>query len=104
LGYTPLDDQIAALDRQITSLPPSEVDVKDLRDRYLYFWQVWREMPFAQRVRAIRAIVRELRLYATEKGQFRLEIDLINNGKTTPSTDGGGGGEIVRNSVAYGSA
>jgi len=99
-----LDDQIAALDGQIAALPPSEVNVDDLRDRYLYFWQVWREMPFAQRVRAIRTIVRELRLYATETGQFRLEIDLVSKGKTNPSTSGGGGGELVRNSVAYGSA
>jgi hypothetical protein len=99
-----LDDQIAVLDKQIATLPPSEVDVKDLRDRYLYFWQVWREMPFAQRVRAIRAIVRELRLYATDREQFRLEIDLVNNGKTNPSACGWGGREIVCNSVAFGSA
>lgn len=103
-GTKMLDDQIAVLDKQIAALPPSEVDVEDLRDQSLYFWQVWREMPFAQRVRAIRAIVRELRLYATETRQFRLEIDLVSNGKTNPSTSGGGGGEMVRNTVAYGSA
>lgn len=84
-----LDEQIRLLDAQIQPLPPVVVDIEALQDTYLYFWQIWRELTTEQRVRAIRAVVREFRLYSTEDDLFRLEIDLVTNIKTnTPIGDG----------------
>jgi hypothetical protein len=98
------DEQLRLLDIQIQSIPPAAVDVEAISCTYLYFWQIWRELQTEERVRAIRAIVREFRIYATDGNQIRLEIELITNIKTNTPTCDGGSAESVRNSLSNGSA
>ncbi len=100
-----MESELAALDRTSQSLKQPVASLPDLEETYRYFWSVWLDMPPEDRRKAIRLIVKEVRLKRQADDRIAVKFELLTETKIKASTgSSGGSGGQVRNIVAHGSA
>lgn len=100
-----MDHRIHEMDIAMEALKQPSSNLGDLRDSYQYFWTLWLRMSPEDRRRAIRVLVKEVRLTKQKDDRVLIQFELISNVKIKTSTGlGGGSDDQVRNIVANGSA
>jgi len=100
-----MERRIQELDGTLEALKQPSNNLSDLRESYQYFWTLWLGMSPEDRRRAIRVLVKEVRLTKQNDDRILIQFELISNVKIKTSTgNGGGSDDQVRNIVAYGSA
>ena len=72
-------DEFAELLEQLRQ-PITDMDI--LWNRYNSFWRVWKDLDTIGRKRAVRSIVKEIRIYKLDNNRFKLEFDLLTDTKT----------------------
>ena len=74
-----LDIEITSLKEEIEKAKQPISDLDDLRDEYIYFWKLWDKMTFDERRKAIRILVKEVRLkhVSGSRKNKKLEIEFI---------------------------
>ena len=73
-----IDAFIVLLDR----LRQPITDKKLLWDKYHSFWRMWKDLDTVGRKKAIRSIVKEIRIVKLDNNRYKLEFDLLNDVKT----------------------
>ena len=74
-----LDIEITSLKEEIEKAKQPISDLDDLKDEYIYFWGLWDKMTFDERRKAIRILVKEVRLkHVSGSGSDKkLEVEFI---------------------------
>ena len=74
-----IESQVTALNEEIEKAKQPISDLDDLKDEYIYFWELWDKMTFDERRKAIRILVKEVRLkHVSGSGSDKkLEVEFI---------------------------